>query len=336
MAAFKRGLSKDCADALQRLAAEPSGNWWKEVLANKDLLLAVRGGYLNAYVKGQSVFKIGPSVQGGKPCVETHYKYLVTPEMEEGSPYIQFDGRNFAIDPANVIQSHYETDVTLKRLVRTAARFSVAEKEGVHRIAANEPKVVDVEIAFTRTGDPNQKPTAPRMDLAVLIPEESKGARLVFCEAKCADNDQLWKLEKIKPSREDRRIAAVAQIEEYETFIGASSNYKAIIDAYVGVCGTLVNLHQQGWKRKLNPLVEAVAKQQIPLIIHPKVYLLVYSYDADEEKGAVRKIRDILGTKDRLGHRVITKGDPREFALSEDILRYEANARRSRSAIPRP
>jgi len=72
------------------------------------------------------------------------------------------------------------------------------------------------------------------------------------------------------------------------------------------------------------------------LIIHPKVYLLVYSYDADEEKGAVRKIRDILGTKDRLGHRVIAKGDPREFALSEDILRYEANARRSRSAIPRP
>jgi hypothetical protein len=189
------GLSKECSGALQRLAREPDDNWWKEVLANKDLLLAVRGGYLNAYVKGQSVFKIGPRVVGGKPRVEIHYKYLVAPELEEGNQYIQFNGSAFSIDPTRVIQQIYKPGLTLKRLVRTASRFGGAEKTGVHRIAANEPRVVDVEIAFTRNGDPGEKPTAPRMDVAVLIPNDSKGARLVFCEAKCADNDELWKLE---------------------------------------------------------------------------------------------------------------------------------------------
>ncbi|MDA9421097.1 hypothetical protein XH97_02950 [Bradyrhizobium sp. CCBAU 53380] len=43
---------------MQELAASLTDNWWKEVLESKDLLLAVRNGYLDAYVKGQSVFKI--------------------------------------------------------------------------------------------------------------------------------------------------------------------------------------------------------------------------------------------------------------------------------------
>jgi hypothetical protein len=245
--------------------------------------------------------------------------------MEEGNPYVQFDGENFAVDPAKVIQTRYEFGVTLKRLVRTAARFSGAEKDGVHRIAAKEPKVVDVEIAFTRSGDIGEKPTAPRMDLAVLIPGNSKGARLVFCEAKCADNVELWKPAEKKIIAEEPRVAAVSQIAKYETFISDPHNNKALIDAYVCVCRTLIDLREQGWKRKQDPLIEDVAKGA-PLTIHPNVYLLIYDFDADQKKGAVQKRRDELGGI--LGHRVIAKGNPGSFSLSNDILRHEATARK--------
>ena len=66
---LKRGLSDSQIAGLKGLADSPADNWWKEVLESKDLLLAVRNGYLNAYVKGQSVFKIAfeKSSSAGSP-----------------------------------------------------------------------------------------------------------------------------------------------------------------------------------------------------------------------------------------------------------------------------
>ena len=331
MSDFKRGLSEALTKVLQRLAAEDGeNNWWKEVLANEDLLLAVRGGSLNAYVKGQSVFKIGPEVDCGNPRVEIHYKYLVEPEVEELNPYVRFNGKDFAVDPKRVIQTQYKLDVTLKRLVKTAASFSGAEKAGVHRIAANEPKLVDVEIAFTRTGDAGEKPTAPRMDLAVLIPNavlipgNSKGASVVFCEAKCADNVELWKPAEKKNLAEEPHVAVVSQIRKYEWFIG--DNNKGLIDAYVCVCRTLNDLRKHRWTRELDPLIKEVAKERIPLTIHAKVYLLIYGFDANHKKGTLKDRLERLRAKDMLGHRVIAKGDPENFSLNKDILRCEETA----------
>ncbi len=313
--------------ALNRLTREPGGRWWNDVLANKDLLLAVRGGYLNAYAGGQSIFKIGPKVIDGVPRVETHYKYLIEPEMEEGSPYVQFDGEKFMVDPTVLVRTGYVPAVTLNRMVRTASRFSGAEKQGVHRIAAKEPKVVDLEIAFTSEGDLGGTSTAPRMDLAVLVPGAPGSVSLVFCEAKCADNVELWKLVEKKDNEDAALISVVSQIRTYETFIGASGNHDALVAAYVSACRTLVELHEQGYRRNLDPLVEAVASERIQLAIHPSVFLLVYGFDADQKKGAVSNRLARLGANDMLGRRVIAKGDPRSFSLSNDISRCELPAR---------
>lgn len=325
MAEFKRGLSEALTEVLRRLAAEPDDNWWKDVLASKELLLAVRGGYLNAYVKGQRVFKIGSESKSGidskgRPQLSIHYKYLIERELEGGSPYIPFDGKIFSIDPTKVVRTSYQPGVTLRRLVKTAAQFSGAEKAGVHRIVANEPRVVDLEIAFTRNGDAGERSTAPRMDLAVLIPGKSNDARLVFCEAKCADNVELWKLEK-GPSSEEPRIAVVSQIAGYEKFI--RDNDTAIAKAYTRVCKTFLDLSEQR-KTKPDPLIENVAKGA-PLAIHPNVYLLIYDFDADQKNGAVKKRCGKLSGI--LRHRVIAKGNPDSFTLGNDILRREATGR---------
>jgi hypothetical protein len=46
-------------------------------LACEELLLAVRGGYLNAYKAGQAVFKIGPETRGNV----TQYAYDVKGDL---------------------------------------------------------------------------------------------------------------------------------------------------------------------------------------------------------------------------------------------------------------
>jgi hypothetical protein len=180
-----------------------------------------------------------------------------------------------------------------------------------------------VEIAFTRSGDPGEKSTAPRMDLALLVPWKSGGARLFFCEAKCADNVGLWKLEK-KSAEETRRIAVVSQIANYEEFI--CKNEKTLIDAYVSVCQTLIELRKQGLKRKLDPLIEGVA-EGMSLTVNPRVYLLVYAFGRDEKNGVLKNRLETLHAKDKLGDRVIAKGNARNFRLSEDICRNETAQR---------
>jgi hypothetical protein len=326
MAQFKRGLSPECGDALRHLAEAKGGNWWKDVLASGKLLLAVRGGYLNAYVRGQSVFKIGSETGTGVdnkgPRVEVHYKYLIEPKLKAGTPYVQFDGKSFKIDPGTAVRTTYDSPETLNRMIQTALSYSGAEKDGVHQIAQREPKVVDLEIAFARSGNSSAKATALRMDLAVLIRWEREGARLVFCEAKCADNVELWMPAKDKTATGETPIAVVAQVRKYETFI--RENADALVPAYRRVCRTLTDLHEQGWKRKLDDLVGKVANG-VPLSIHPSVYLLVYGFDANQ-RNAVRRKLDALGKDGLLRNQIIAKGNPDQFRLEKDIGQRERSA----------
>jgi hypothetical protein len=328
MTTFKRGLSKECNAALQALSREKGHNWWKDVLASNELLLAVRGGYLNAYARGQSIFKIGSEhgngMADGKPRVAIHFKYLIKRNLEQTNSYIPFDGSKFDI-PADVAFTQYKPGSTLPILIRTASRFAGAEKTGLHRIVAKESRVADLEIAFTQSDGSGQRATHPRMDLAVLIPWNSGGARLVFCEAKCADNAELWKPWH-NAATGDKSVAIAWQIAKYETFIQKQA--KSLIAAYQSVCQTLVYLRRQGWSRELDPLVEKVGIAQVSLTIHPYVYLLVYGFDADQKKGALKQHLKLLNGM--LGRRVIAKGNADSFRLSEDILRRERLITQSR------
>ena len=320
MTQFKRGLSPECGDALRHLAKKDGHNWWKDVLASGKLLLAVRGGYLSAYAMGQSIFKIGSEKGTGVDKeglrVEVHYKYLIEPKSKARTPYVRFDGKNFKIKPSDVVQIRYDSEEALNRMIRTASRYSGPEKTGVHQIAQSEPKVVDLEIAFTRSGDPGQKSTAPRMDLAVLIPWERGEACLVFCEAKCADNVELWMPPRDESAAGEASIAVVAQLRKYEKFIQENTN--ALVPAYRNVCQTLTDLHEQGSTRKLDDLVYHVADGRRSLSIHPNVFLLVFGFDADQKRGALKKTLAALGDTS-LGNRIIAKGKPGSFSLAEDI-----------------
>lgn len=322
---LKRGLSSPQIAGLKTLAGSPDDNWWKEVLESKDLLLAVRNGYLNAYVKGQSVFKIAfgrGGSDGSQPRLAIHYKYLVKPELEKKDPYVSFDGKAFDLDPKTIVNTEYETKLTLTQLVTTAKRFAGPEKSGVHKIARKEPKVVDLEIAFTKAGE-NGDLSAPRMDIAVLVPGKPGGAELVFCEAKCADNRELWDLEKLPKGKKslpppDRSIAVIAQISKYEQFIQAKEIQESLIEGYVRVCRNLVEISSQSPARPVDDLVRQVAEGKVELKIHPHVFLLIYDFGEDEKEGRIKTKRAELKKE---GIRTVAKGEPGQFQLANDVLR---------------
>ena len=210
----------------------------------------------------------------------------------------------------------------MPQLIKTAARFAGPEKSGVHKIARKEPKVVDLEIAFTKAGE-NGDLSAPRMDIAVLMPGKSGRAELVFCEAKCADNPELWNLEKAPKGEKNipslpRSTAVIAQIRKYEQFIQAKENQQSLIDGYVSVCRNLVELSGQSSTRQVDDLVRQVAERKLELSIHSHVYLLIYDFGEDEKNGRIKKKRQEL---DKAGVRTIAKGDPDDFQLANDILR---------------
>jgi hypothetical protein len=308
------------------------------VLASPDLFLALRGGYLNAYVKGQSVFKIGLERgdgldESGAPRVSIHYKYLIQPDLGKRDPYVRFDGKEFAVKPSDIVQTLYEPNVTLPRLIRTASRFSGAEKAGVHEIAQSEKKVIDLEIGFSQSDDEGS--SAPRMDLAVLIPNGPSDASLVFCEAKCADNPELSRLEK-KGKKSDtavRKISVVAQIEKYKKYISDDGNKENLVTSYVKVCEMLTDLHSQGWVRTPDPLIARVAKGEAALSIHPHVYLLVYDFTAEQRDGALGDQLELLRADDKLGKRIIAKGDAANFNLALDIQRLEDASAEKHSSL---
>jgi hypothetical protein len=320
---LKRGLSGPQIEGLKKLAASSTDYWWREVLESTNLLLAVRNGYLNAYVKGQSVFKIGfgKGSSGSEPRLAIHYKYLVKPELETRDPYVSFNGTKFDIEPDDIINIEYESKLTLPQLVKAAARFAGPEKSGVHKIARKEPKVVDLEIAFTKAGE-NGDLSAPRMDIAVLVPTESGGAELVFCEAKCADNPELWNKEKLPkgaktPALPLQSAAVIAQIRKYEQFIQAKETQEGLIESYVRVCRNLVEISSQSPARPVDDLVRQVAEGKVELKIHAHVYLLIYDFGQDEKDGKIKSKRQQLK---EAGVRTIAKGKPGDFRLADDVL----------------
>ena len=158
------------------------------------------------------------------------------------------------------------------------------------------------------------------MDMAVLVPQGEAHARLVFCEAKCADNAELWRLEK-QDEAGNRPISVVAQIGKYERFISDENNKRDLTNAYVDVCKVLAALGRQGRTKSPDDLIKRVADGQAELSIHPQVYLLIYDFTDERWRGALGT--QIKALSDRLGTRVIDKGKASDISLASDIQRIE-------------
>lgn len=175
---FKRSLSPRFLKMLEEAAARPG--WWRDVLDDKDLIIALRGTAVNVYWKGQSIFKVMPGPDGLRAT--THEKFLLDPKL---GGQIAFDGVNFGVAQlqAKAFLARYEGPASLNRIKRAAAIYSGEEKQGCHWIAVANPNVIDVKIAFPGTverEEPGEVIASPRIDLLALEADGDDAARLVF------------------------------------------------------------------------------------------------------------------------------------------------------------
>jgi hypothetical protein len=328
MAEFVRSLPRQLVWALGKLAEEKAPNWWKEILDDPDLHLAVREDSLNVYARGQSVFKIELSkeMKGGapRPIMKTHYKYLLIPKMPRSKEYVTFNGEHFLmnsrpINPDSLIQTSYIPEVTVRELVRSAISYSKPEKRGVHFIAKTNSNVIDMEIAFSKVREEPEDPTrldeadddtprtakstAPRMDLVALHANNAGKAHLVFYEVKRFDDGRLW----------GNEPPVLGQMKKYDEFLG--SKEPELKTAYKNVCEALLILRQKEGAVRLCPLISDVALGRRELEIDKASRLVVFDFDLDQKKGRLKELKSVLKARG-LADRLIARGSPKGLKLS--------------------
>jgi hypothetical protein len=306
---FGRGISKEFVDELK--------NWthWKDIISDRDLFVAIRNDYINIYYQGCSIFKI--SHKGGQLIFETHFKYLVRPNMK--NPLVSWDGES----PARTgrLSEILIPEFDLNSFKKSSSSYAEPEKKGVHSILKSNKNVVDVEIALSHKSEDETdsegqnskgRRAADRIDFAAIQGKDGK-ARIVFFEAKRFDNGEL-KSRKGEPP-------VFEQIRNYETFI--KQHRQDLEKSYRKACKNLVDLAPPN---RYDPLVKEVADSPEQLIVDPDVRLVVFGYDKDEDKGTVwNKHKKIL--RDHFQSRLLLKGSPSEFTNGISKYSLEGPAR---------
>lgn len=189
----------------------------------------------------------------------------------------------------------------MKQLVASAETYSGEEKRGVHEIAKRNSSVIDLEIAFTKTGEDGKR-SAPRIDLGALHGVGESEACLTFYEVKLASDVRL---------REGSKgIEVVRQMKSYDEFV--EMNERDICKAYFDVCRTLKKMKAAGSPVQIPQLINDVANSKRRLVVDPKVKLLIFGYDSDHTHPASSFNKRIgLLKKVGLSGRVFTNGSAR-------------------------
>ena len=184
-ATFDRGLDDHFVDALNR--EYRNGGWWRAMVDDRDLFVAVRDNRVNVYHHGCSLVEV--RLESGEVVGRTHYKYLLRPSLDS-DPYVSFENAAYVWrdDPAELFVA---SPAQLKALKGAAKPYAEEEKTGVHQIIKCNANVLDVEIGFGLQGTAESDPSAPRVDFATLWIGDERG-RVVFYEAKrFANHDAL-------------------------------------------------------------------------------------------------------------------------------------------------
>jgi len=264
-------------------------SWWRDVLEDTGLIIAVRNQSLNVYWQGQSLFRIDYKRQG--IIAQTHPKYLLNPDLSK-LVSLDSEGGTFEPLPENAILKHYKDSATLNNMKKAAALFAGDEKRGVHTIVVGNANVLDVEVAINAKGIGMER-VLPRLDIAALAKKsDAVEVELVFWEAKLFANGEIRARGNVP--------LVVDQIEEYRRVV--KERRPDILEAYPIVAANMVSIAGMSHgKRTVGPAIHAVARGA-PLVVDtpPKVGLIVFGFGADDKDGEIgkmhlEKLKDLIG-----------------------------------------
>ena len=292
MSTFNRGLTDEFVCALNK--EYDKGGWWCRFVNDRDIFLAIRENYVNAYYRGCSLLRL--SLEGDAIVGQIHYKYLLAPKHP--NEYVKVESGEPALDDA---ESWFLDDIgEIDSLKKASTPYAGAEKTGVHNILSANNNVLDVEIAF---GKDESDAGAPRLDFAA-IQNQGEKATLSFFEAKHFNNNALRKGGGAKPE-------VVKQIATYRCKL--HDNHDAIVKSYRRVCCDLCSLHGMAERHpERHAMLESILSGQWKLDIDPDPVLIVFGFDGDQKDGRHWRVhRDKLRTE--LGRKVYFKGDSSGF-----------------------
>jgi len=238
MGKFKRNFSTDHLCDLRRNPgiAALFDRWVLpgEQAGDHGLRLAVRNGYLNFYVKGQSVAEL--RISGGEPRLKLHCKYNKLAEkgsaraVEHGQKYETVRGDALATVGHGVVDGW----------IKTAETYAGDEKRFVDDLVAVTPGVVDLEMALPADeGSVGKDRVAPRMDLVV-----AQGTDIAFWEAKCATNGELRALNQYDEAEDGGYLNGphvLWQLRRYQRWVDRPKRMEEVRVAYVKCAGLLIN-----------------------------------------------------------------------------------------------
>jgi hypothetical protein len=271
MAKFARTLRPQALKTLRRLAEAPGQNWWKDLLALwspsgtvagvDGLRLAVRKNYLNFYLRGQSIARVGFTI-AGEPFVETHVKYAFGP-AENAQAYARLKGTE--IWRGNAITAmNYNGATTLGEWISRAQKHIGSEKRCVDDLLAQNPSIIDLEMGLPADGE---RKTAQRIDF-VALEQCSCGLQIVFWEAKLADDSRL---------RSRSQPEVLNQLRIYKSYLEDIVHAEGVKIAYRTVCQVLFELHAMvPGLPPLSPLVTEAAKPESHLEVDPLPRLVIF------------------------------------------------------------
>jgi hypothetical protein len=268
---------------LIRFYDQSSPIWWHDLVTRtcrpgercheSGLRLAIRGGYVNFYHRGQSVAKV--TLVSGEPRFEIHSKYVFTEENKDGHAVIHGDSMTAIHKSDKQLNQTYVGSETLDKWIATTKRLKEEkniEKQFVDNVVGANGSVIDLEATFSFGNRCTR-----RFDM-VALEEADEGVSLVFWEAKLSSDDRCRAEKESVPE-------VMNQIEDYRSILSDSAREDSIIKAYVTVCKLLVQFAAlQG--HPVDPLVAMVATGAKTLHLDPEPRLLLW-YDAPKDKSQV-------------------------------------------------
>lgn len=311
MTEINHGVSDAFLAHLNHLTQEKSGTWWQDVLLRDDLFIAIRRNSLNVYYRGGSLYRIDDKGDG-TPRPYTHVKYLVRQqqalaELVDGVFKPPMDGKSK--QPKEIVWKEYESDKTLRDMIRSASDLAGVEKAGLHPLIIGNDRVIDVEVSLKRNGEAEsieaedkKERDQDRLDVTTLE-RQKEAIMVVFHEAKHFTNPALRAKEPNEPD-------VIRQLKDYQKAIADHrppliERYKATCQAHQKLDAMRQHVRAKHGKptKELNPLIREVAAGTAKLIIDPNPRLVIFGFDADQRDHRLdrneRALKD--AARERLG-----------------------------------
>ena len=202
----------------------------QKTTSKAPLRLAVRHGYVNFYVKGQSVGKLSCGADG--PTLSVHNAYVagqVKGSERDGTmqTYEKYNAKSLA-DPA--------TAALVAGWIETAVTYASAEKRFVDDLVAANPGIIDLEMGLPASDLPRSERVAPRLDLAIAQGTRDTPSTIAFWEAKCANNGELR-------ASKDNEPKVFGQVEKYVRWMTESGRVAQVAEAYRNTAKTLIEFY---------------------------------------------------------------------------------------------